>query len=152
VESASCSLVRECAKGVVTPSPRICVFSRCEQKQALHHREFQEAEGPGNPPSPCRESRRIGRELCTREIRFYGPRLSGLQCYQQQVDLRVYHRYVGSSFTLPPLTSVLLGYGQTGPYRTAAGYDVIIEGEAGLMHMLVERQAKRPTDTNEQCC
>ncbi|KIY65768.1 CoA-transferase family III [Cylindrobasidium torrendii FP15055 ss-10] len=27
------------------------------------------------------------------------------------------------------------GYGQTGPYRTAAGYDVIIEGEAGLMHM-----------------
>lgn len=28
-----------------------------------------------------------------------------------------------------------LGYGQTGPYRKAAGYDVIIEGEAGLMHM-----------------
>lgn len=28
-----------------------------------------------------------------------------------------------------------LGYGQTGPYRTAAGYDVVIEGEAGLMHM-----------------
>jgi succinate--hydroxymethylglutarate CoA-transferase len=32
---------------------------------------------------------------------------------------------------------ILLGYGQTGPYRTAAGYDVIIEGEAGLMHMSV---------------
>jgi crotonobetainyl-CoA:carnitine CoA-transferase CaiB-like acyl-CoA transferase len=30
------------------------------------------------------------------------------------------------------------GYGQTGPYRTAAGYDVIIEAEAGLMHMFVE--------------
>lgn len=30
-----------------------------------------------------------------------------------------------------------LGYGQTGPYAKAAGYDVIIEGEAGLMHMLV---------------
>jgi crotonobetainyl-CoA:carnitine CoA-transferase CaiB-like acyl-CoA transferase len=29
------------------------------------------------------------------------------------------------------------GYGQTGPYREAAGYDVTIEGEAGLMHMLV---------------
>lgn len=28
-----------------------------------------------------------------------------------------------------------LGYGQTGPYRRAAGYDVVIEGEAGLMHM-----------------
>lgn len=27
------------------------------------------------------------------------------------------------------------GYGQTGPYRQAAGYDVVIEGEAGLMHM-----------------
>ena len=34
-----------------------------------------------------------------------------------------------------PLTSAFLGYGQTGPYRTAAGYDVVIEGEAGLMHM-----------------
>ena len=34
-----------------------------------------------------------------------------------------------------PLTSNFLGYGQTGPYRTAAGYDVVIEGEAGLMHM-----------------
>lgn len=35
------------------------------------------------------------------------------------------------------LLSGCLGYGQTGPYREAAGYDVIIEGEAGLMHMLV---------------
>ena len=40
----------------------------------------------------------------------------------------------------PPLTSVASGYGQTGPYRNAAGYDVVIEGEAGLMHMWVERQ------------
>jgi succinate--hydroxymethylglutarate CoA-transferase len=31
--------------------------------------------------------------------------------------------------------SPLVGYGQTGPYREAAGYDVIIEAEAGLMHM-----------------
>jgi hypothetical protein len=30
-----------------------------------------------------------------------------------------------------------LGYGQTGPFREAAGYDVIIEAEAGLMHMYV---------------
>jgi succinate--hydroxymethylglutarate CoA-transferase len=29
------------------------------------------------------------------------------------------------------------GYGQTGPFREAAGYDVIIEAEAGLMHMYV---------------
>ena len=29
------------------------------------------------------------------------------------------------------------GYGQTGPYAKAAGYDVIIEAEAGLMHMCV---------------
>lgn len=29
------------------------------------------------------------------------------------------------------------GYGQTGPYAKAAGYDVIIEGEAGFMHMYV---------------
>ena len=39
-----------------------------------------------------------------------------------------------------PLTLAALGYGQTGPYRTAAGYDVVVEGEAGLMHMLVESQ------------
>ena len=39
-----------------------------------------------------------------------------------------------------PLTSVVSGYGQTGPYRKAAGYDVVIEGEAGLMHMWVEHQ------------
>lgn len=30
------------------------------------------------------------------------------------------------------------GYGQSGPYRQAAGYDVIIEGEAGLMHITGE--------------
>ena len=27
------------------------------------------------------------------------------------------------------------GYGQSGPYSQAAGYDVVIEAEAGLMHM-----------------
>ncbi|KAI0917462.1 hypothetical protein AcW1_007343 [Taiwanofungus camphoratus] len=32
----------------------------------------------------------------------------------------------------------ITGYGQTGPYRHAAGYDVIIEGEAGLMHITGE--------------
>jgi len=32
----------------------------------------------------------------------------------------------------------ITGYGQTGPYKTAAGYDVIIEGEAGLMHITGE--------------
>jgi succinate--hydroxymethylglutarate CoA-transferase len=35
------------------------------------------------------------------------------------------------------LLAGFLGYGQTGPYRKAAGYDVVIEGEAGLMHMSV---------------
>ncbi|PCH40304.1 CAIB/BAIF family enzyme [Wolfiporia cocos MD-104 SS10] len=32
----------------------------------------------------------------------------------------------------------ITGYGQTGPYRQAAGYDVAIEGEAGLMHITGE--------------
>ncbi|CAE6471387.1 unnamed protein product [Rhizoctonia solani] len=32
----------------------------------------------------------------------------------------------------------ITGYGQTGPYRQAAGYDVVIEGEAGLMHITGE--------------
>lgn len=35
------------------------------------------------------------------------------------------------------LLIVLSGYGQTGPYAGQAGYDVIIEAEAGLMHMYV---------------
>ncbi|KAL1736848.1 CoA-transferase family III domain-containing protein [Schizophyllum commune] len=30
------------------------------------------------------------------------------------------------------------GYGQTGPFRKNAGYDVVIEGEAGLMHITGE--------------
>ncbi|KAJ7070003.1 CoA-transferase family III domain-containing protein [Mycena amicta] len=32
----------------------------------------------------------------------------------------------------------ITGYGQTGPYRSAAGYDVIVEAEAGLMHITGE--------------
>ncbi|KAH7885108.1 CoA-transferase family III domain-containing protein [Phlebopus sp. FC_14] len=32
----------------------------------------------------------------------------------------------------------ITGYGQTGPYREAAGYDVVIEAEAGLMHITGE--------------
>lgn len=32
----------------------------------------------------------------------------------------------------------ITGYGQTGPYRHAAGYDVVIEAEAGLMHITGE--------------
>lgn len=35
------------------------------------------------------------------------------------------------------LTHQHVGYGQTGPYKDAAGYDVIVEAEAGLMHMCV---------------
>ncbi|KAL1923339.1 uncharacterized protein VTP21DRAFT_8319 [Calcarisporiella thermophila] len=33
----------------------------------------------------------------------------------------------------------ITGYGQTGPHRTRAGYDVMIEAEAGLMHITGER-------------
>jgi hypothetical protein len=29
----------------------------------------------------------------------------------------------------------ITGYGQTGPFREAPGYDVVVEAEAGLMHM-----------------
>ncbi|KAH6912773.1 CAIB/BAIF family enzyme [Coprinopsis sp. MPI-PUGE-AT-0042] len=32
----------------------------------------------------------------------------------------------------------ITGYGQTGPYKDAAGYDVIVEAEAGLMHITGE--------------
>ncbi|KAF4617942.1 hypothetical protein D9613_006027 [Agrocybe pediades] len=46
------------------------------------------------------------------------------------------------NFVSGKLASMGLGwedcYGQTGPYRTAAGYDVIIEAEAGLMHITGE--------------
>lgn len=31
-----------------------------------------------------------------------------------------------------------LGYGQTGPYAHKPGYDVMIEAEAGLMHVTGE--------------
>ncbi|TFK20005.1 CAIB/BAIF family enzyme [Coprinopsis marcescibilis] len=32
----------------------------------------------------------------------------------------------------------ITGYGQTGPYKNAAGYDVVVEAEAGLMHITGE--------------
>lgn len=33
----------------------------------------------------------------------------------------------------------ITGYGQTGPYRMRAGYDVMVEAEMGLMHITGER-------------
>lgn len=33
----------------------------------------------------------------------------------------------------------ITGYGQTGPYRNRAGYDVMVEAEMGLMHITGER-------------
>ena len=33
----------------------------------------------------------------------------------------------------------ITGYGQTGPYRNRAGYDVMVEAEFGLMHITGER-------------
>lgn len=51
----------------------------------------------------------------------------------------IYASITGGSLCANFLASIQrrLGYGQTGPYRTAAGYDVIVEAEAGLMHMYV---------------
>jgi succinate---hydroxymethylglutarate CoA-transferase len=53
-------------------------------------------------------------------------------------DRLIYASITGTfslSGLLPSLTFNVSGYGQTGPYRTAPGYDVVIEGEAGLMYM-----------------
>ncbi|KAH0832207.1 CAIB/BAIF family enzyme [Lanmaoa asiatica] len=45
---------------------------------------------------------------------------------------------VPSCSVIISLLTAWAGYGQTGPYREAAGYDVIIEAEAGLMHITGE--------------
>lgn len=34
------------------------------------------------------------------------------------------------------------GYGSTGPYSQSPGYDVVIEAEAGLMHITGEKGGK----------
>jgi succinate--hydroxymethylglutarate CoA-transferase len=34
----------------------------------------------------------------------------------------------------------ITGYGQTGPYRNRAGYDVMVEAEMGLMHITGEKE------------
>jgi succinate--hydroxymethylglutarate CoA-transferase len=34
---------------------------------------------------------------------------------------------------------LISGYGSTGPYANAPGYDVVIEAEAGLMHITGEK-------------
>lgn len=53
-------------------------------------------------------------------------------------DWSTHRLVVGTIFSslVKDLTSSR-GYGQTGPFAKAAGYDVIIEAEAGLMHMCV---------------
>jgi hypothetical protein len=33
----------------------------------------------------------------------------------------------------------VLGYGQTGPYRQAPGYDAVVGGEAGIVHAQAQR-------------
>jgi succinate--hydroxymethylglutarate CoA-transferase len=42
----------------------------------------------------------------------------------------------------------VVGYGQTGPYSQAAGYDVVVEGEAGLMHMYIPIASLSTTKAN----
>lgn len=37
----------------------------------------------------------------------------------------------------------ITGYGQTGPYRKRAGYDVMVEAEMGLMHITGSRDGPR---------
>ncbi|GFZ45634.1 hypothetical protein JCM24511_03362 [Saitozyma sp. JCM 24511] len=72
----------------------------------------------------------------------------------QQADVLV-ENYVpgkldkfGLSYSqLSPLNPRLIycsvtGYGSTGPYASAPGYDVVIEAEAGLMHITGEKEGK----------
>lgn len=40
--------------------------------------------------------------------------------------------------THPAKFFIIKGYGQTGPWAKFAGYDVVIEAEAGLMHITGE--------------
>jgi len=42
------------------------------------------------------------------------------------------------------------GYGSTGPYAKAPGYDVVIEAEAGLMHITGEKGG-RPVKVSSTC-
>lgn len=59
----------------------------------------------------------------------------------QKINPRLIYASITGMFCSSPLVharfTLLIGYGQTGPYRYAAGYDVVIEAEAGLMHMFV---------------
>lgn len=43
------------------------------------------------------------------------------------------------SVSVPRAVSHTSGYGSTGPYASAPGYDVVIEAEAGFMHITGER-------------
>lgn len=43
------------------------------------------------------------------------------------------------------------GYGSTGPYARAPGYDVVIEAEAGLMHITGEKSG-RPVKVRSRNC
>ncbi|KAJ3532791.1 hypothetical protein NMY22_g7600 [Coprinellus aureogranulatus] len=58
-------------------------------------------------------------------------------CKKLNPKLQLKHAYSSHAVSGNPLL-LATGYGQTGPYQTAAGYDVVIEGEAGLMHITGE--------------
>ena len=58
-------------------------------------------------------------------------------CHKMNPRL-IYTSITGKSdhlFLVSSLHSSSIGYGQTGPYKHSPGYDVVIEAEAGLMHM-----------------
>ena len=55
--------------------------------------------------------------------------------------LERYHLDYASVHNFNPsiIYASVTGYGQTGPYRNRAGYDVMVEAEMGLMHITGER-------------
>lgn len=127
----------DCA--VQTSTPGVCLLPRGQSQQTFNDSEFQDPRRFRNYPKTCGKVGCTGRKLCFRKTSLNGSWLGGLQKDQRAVDLHVYNRSVSFYLEQCYFLIFLLGYGQTGPYRTAAGYDVIIEGEAGLMHMSVER-------------
>jgi len=55
--------------------------------------------------------------------------------------LKKYHMDYQSIRAINPsiIYASITGYGQTGPYRRRAGYDVMVEAEMGLMHITGSR-------------
>jgi hypothetical protein len=131
-----------------TSQPNLPTFSPSTETS---DRSLSISSDPTDARSSTGSSGRTRRELCSQETRVSGSGIRGLSADERaahiRVDIGCVQSFVETFCALDGGIEYLKhpelpGYRQTGSYRKAAGYDVVIEGKAGLMHMYVRTPAR----------